>query len=371
MAVIIDRGISVDYKEAVDAVKKHEAEATAVKKLEEWFGNSARQLPWRASHDPYKIWVSEVMLQQTQVATVIPYYERFLENFPTLKSLAMAPEERILALWSGLGYYSRARNLQKGAQYLCDQFRGIFPKDPLVLRTIPGIGPYTAGAISSIAWDLPSPLVDGNVERVFSRYFGWKKPLPDLKKEMWSKADEWVKAAKSPRMLNQALMELGALICVKAKPSCVRCPIRSGCIAYKKDLTDVLPFKKTRPRVKELFWLGLIHEKSGKYFLKQNRKGEWWQDLWDFPRLEFESRKEMEKKMRELAGIPLQTTKHTVTHHRIHLHPVRVSKVPTKKGRWVTEKALPTLPISSLTRKVYELCIATESGKDKQHKLPI
>jgi A/G-specific adenine glycosylase len=190
-----------------------EATLKLMEALSLWYQKIARPLPWRENHDPYRIWISEVMLQQTQVETVLFYYHRFLKRFPTLKSLAESQEQEVLTLWSGLGYYRRARNLRKGAQYLFS-LRGEFPRTREEILAVPGIGPYTAGAILSIAFDLPEALVDGNVQRVFARYFGFREPIQSSKaqKFFWAKADLWVKTAVSPRIHNQALMELGSLI---------------------------------------------------------------------------------------------------------------------------------------------------------------
>ena len=174
-----------------------------MKALSLWFLKKRRDLPWRKDHDPYRIWVSEIMLQQTQVATVIDYYERFLKRFPTLSSLAESTEQEVLTLWSGLGYYRRAKNLRLGAQYLITK-GGHIPKTRSEILEVPGIGPYTAGAILSIAFDLPEALVDGNVQRVFARYFGIKSPIQTsiAQKLFWEKASEWVKKARSPRGWN-------------------------------------------------------------------------------------------------------------------------------------------------------------------------
>ena len=316
------------------------------------------------------------MLQQTQVATVIPYYLRFLELFPTVEGLARAPEQTVLAAWSGLGYYSRAKNLKKGARYLLDHHTGEFPRDREALLEVPGIGPYTAGAILSIAFDKKEPLVDGNVQRVFARFFAVEKSLAlrEVQRFFWEKAREWVECSSSARILNQGLMELGATVCVKGTPHCPRCPLRKGCSARKEGKQQSLPLKKERPKPVELWWVGLVLESEGKVYLRKNAKGEWWSDLWDFPRVEVEGRKKLTERpldfikgvgpVKSWEGLPHQ--KHTVTHHRIHVAPylVRLSrphKTGKDEGEWFTREELAKIPVSpscvkSCTRICKALC---------------
>ena len=300
------------------------------------------------------------MLQQTQVATVIPYYHRFLKALPTLRALAEAPIETVLSLWSGLGYYSRARNLQKGAQYLVEKFDGEFPRTRAEIEEVPGIGPYTAGAILSIAFDLPEALVDGNVQRVFARYFGIQTEIEKKETQalFWKHAADWVKRAESPRVLNQALMELGAMICTKGSPRCDLCPLAKTCVALAQGLQDELPRRKARRKAVDLWWQGFVVEKSGKIFLRKNREGEWWTDLWDFPTIAVESAKAWEKPPTFRAR-PLATQKHTVTHHRIHVAPYHVPHggglpLALEAGRWFSVEETRKLPLSSLARKVLE-----------------
>lgn len=337
-----------------------------VRSLEQLYVRAHRKLPWRESHDPYRIWISEVMLQQTQVAAVIPYYENFLKLFPTVKALAKAPEERVLTAWSGLGYYSRARNLRKGAQYLLETHDGDFPRTREEILEVPGIGPYTAGAILSIAFDLRVPIVDGNVQRVFARFYGEGGELHEKKTQtfFWLAAKHWVDVAASARNLNQALMELGALVCTKALPKCDRCPLQKGCVAFAKNLQTELPRKKRRTAPIDLWWAPIYLEAGEYVYLRQNPKGEWWSDMWDFPRCEASDEHAMKKlvvsKIAELdskKSVSLGQYRHTVTHHRIHARPVCVSydkRRPVRgiPGEWVKKSQLPKLPLSSLAKKV-------------------
>jgi len=338
---------------------------TLVKNLTRWFVKNQRSLPWRMTSDPYSIWVSEVMLQQTQVSTVIPYYEKFLEAFPSLESLAKAPEEKVLKLWAGLGYYSRARNLHKGAQYLVSHLQNSFPQQRAEILKVPGIGPYTAGAILSIAFNLKEPLVDGNVERVFSRYFGYSDPIDSVKakKFFWKKAEELVNLSQEPRLFNQALMELGSLICTKSTPQCGDCPIQKDCTAFQQNLTQDIPRKQKKVKYKEVFLVKLIFENQGRFFLRKNRKTEWWAGLWDFPSMELDSPKNWTTKIQKLAEShspvawkELSHEKHTVTHHKLSVIPLhlKVRKKPPFEGEWVLGSDLKDRPVSALVRRIWD-----------------
>jgi len=366
--------------------------------LSKWYEKNARKLPWRGNHDPYSIWISEVMLQQTQVTTVIPYFHRFLAQFPTVQSLANADEPPVLAAWSGLGYYSRARNLHRGAKYLVEKHRGIFPRTHDEILRVPGIGPYTAGAVLSIAFDLPEPLVDGNVQRVFARFFGLRESLQlgSSREKFWNWARQGVERSKSPRVFNQALMELGATICIKQNPRCASCPISDGCVAYEKNWQTELPLKKVRPPTVNLHWLGIVLESKGKVFLHQNRKGEWWADLWDIPRIALNTEKppaleaNVGSILRSRSDVTrwreLGRQRHHVTHHKINVSPFvlhlkkpdegkglirdlalisqghngvaepgvreRTRALHEIDGRWFSREELENLPLSSLVRKV-------------------
>ena len=223
-------------------------------KLLNWFSLNKRDLPWRFENpqrDPYKVWVSEIMLQQTQVTTVIPYFKKWMKKFPTLKKLAQADEAEVLEYWAGLGYYSRARNLQKGSQYIIEFHDGIVPSKVSELLDIPGVGDYTAGAISSLAYEKQSPILDGNLIRIFSRFYNSKEPFWDSKgkKTYWDYSNEWIKESKAKKV-NEALMELGALVCKPKNPDCDSCPLKLECLAQKKSNQLEFPVKKPKkPKV--------------------------------------------------------------------------------------------------------------------------
>lgn len=222
---------------------------SAPQRLLTWYDHAKRDLPWRQTHDPYRIWLSEIMLQQTRTETVKGYYARFLALFPTVQALAQAPEEQVLKAWEGLGYYSRARNLQKAAQVICAQHGGAFPSSYDEILALPGIGPYTAGAVGSIAFGLPVPAIDGNVYRVASRFFGVREDvgLPAVQKEIRRLVTGSIPPERAGDY-NQALMELGATLCSPAAPNCDLCPWRDLCDACREGDQNVLPIhEKKRP----------------------------------------------------------------------------------------------------------------------------
>lgn len=297
------------------------------KKLLDWYQKHKRDLPWRRSRDPYAIWVSEIMLQQTQVATVIPYYERFLKKFPTIAALAKAEEEEVLALWAGLGYYRRAKLLQQGAQAVLKRYQGKLPDNAEALRDLPGIGPYTAGAIASIAFQRPSPLVDGNVVRVLSRVFARKGHAkdPGLQKEIWKSATALVDP-KQPGDFNQALMELGATLCRVALPSCERCPVRELCTAYRRGQPEAFPESPPAQKTLRLHRAAALALRGEAVLLVKAKMARWFQGLWGLPHEYCGDAPEaevLEACLGEHLGLrlsdprPLPSTQHAITQHRI------------------------------------------------------
>ena len=251
-----------------------------------WYDRHARVLPWRGIHDPYRTWVSETMLQQTRVETVLGYYDRFLTRFPTIAELAAAPEDDVLKLWEGLGYYSRARNLHKGARQVMADFGGAIPADVGQLREISGIGPYTAGAIASIAFEQPVPAVDGNVIRVVSRLRGIRENVgvPSVRRQLEAEAAALVPADR-PGDFNQAVMDLGAAVCTPGTPACETCPLRDCCDAYAAGDADELPVlpRKHPPKVLD-YAVCLIF--SGDRVLMRQRTEALLHGLWAFPMAE-------------------------------------------------------------------------------------
>jgi len=249
-----------------------------------WYAREQRDLPWRRSRDPYAIWVSEIMLQQTRVEAVIPYYERFMARFATVEALAQAPLDDVLKMWAGLGYYSRARNLHAAAQTVVLQHAGRFPTDPEAIRGLPGIGRYTAGAIASIAFDAPAPIVDGNVSRVFARWFCVRGDVqsPAVVKRMWAWAGDWAQVAAAGDA-NQALMELGALVCTKPVPACERCPVESLCAARQAGCAADVPRPKRRQAPQRVELDVLLAEQGQRLLLVRRTSGTLLRDWWEAP----------------------------------------------------------------------------------------
>lgn len=257
------------------------------KSLLEWYRKEKRDLPWRRTSNPYYIWISEVMLQQTRVDTVIPYYERFIESFPTMKILAEADEEVVLKHWEGLGYYSRVRNLQAGVREVVESYDSVIPKTRQEILNLKGIGPYTAGAVLSIAYSIPEHAVDGNVMRVFSRLFLIEEDIavPKTKKIFEQKVMEIIDET-DPSSFNQAIMELGATICTP-KPRCLLCPVREYCTAFEEGRQEELPVKSKKSKKKVVHVESVaIREPGGKWLLRKRPEKGLLADFWEFPQVE-------------------------------------------------------------------------------------
>ncbi|MBI4376222.1 MAG: A/G-specific adenine glycosylase [Elusimicrobia bacterium] len=319
---------------------------SARKRLLDWYRRSRRELPWRKSVSPYRTWVSEIMLQQTTVATVLPYYERFLERFPDIASLAQAPQEDVLRLWAGLGYYSRARNLQEAARRVLEEHGGKLPDDYEGLIALPGIGRYTAGAILSIAFGKPYPVLDGNVARVLSRFYGLRgnvKAEP-LLGGLWDRARALLPES-APGDWNQALMELGATICAPESPRCAACPLESSCQARAQDAQDVIPETGSRRPFKDLKWTCLWIEKEDRVLLWRRCDSErFLKGHWGLPE---------KRHMRAQSLDKLKSVTHTITHHRISVDVFRARPPQSlpEQARWVRRGKLEDYLVSSLWLK--------------------
>jgi A/G-specific adenine glycosylase len=332
-------------------------------RLLDWFGREKRALPWRESRDPYRVWISESMLQQTRVETVIPYYRRFLERFPTLAALAEAPIDDVLAHWSGLGYYRRARTLHAAAQAIVARHGGVFPRSRAELLALPGIGPYTSGAIASIAFDSREPLVDGNVARVFARIFALDLPQESaaFQADVWTRAETLVKAGNRAGAWNQALMELGATVCTPRDPRCDPCPIRDLCRARAEDRVEDLPRAKVRKSAVDVDLLALVVVDRERLLLERRPESGRMAGLWQLPTIETSGGELLAPRAwsasLELAEIePLGAVRHTITHHRIR---ARVSTGRIVVGelsetiRWVARSKVETeLALTGMTKKI-------------------
>jgi A/G-specific adenine glycosylase len=254
-----------------------------------WFGQYKRDLPWRETRNPYLIWLSEIILQQTRVDQGMPYYIRFAEKYPTITDFANAPDDEILKVWQGLGYYSRARNMLVAARQVRDQYRGVFPLEYTQIRQLKGVGDYTAAAIASIAYDLPYSVVDGNVLRVLSRYFAETTPINSSQgKKLYAQLAQDLLDSASPASFNQAMMELGATVCKPKSPLCSQCPVADECLGRENKMQDKLPIKlgKTKIRLRHFHYLVLTDNEQT--LLRKREAGDIWQGLYEFPLIEGE-----------------------------------------------------------------------------------
>ncbi|HTJ96546.1 MAG TPA: A/G-specific adenine glycosylase [Rhodocyclaceae bacterium] len=333
------------------------------KRLIAWQKTAGRQgLPWQNTSDPYRVWLSEIMLQQTQVATVIPYYQRFLERFPTLADLAAAPVEEVMPLWAGLGYYARARNLHKCAQAVVAQHGGEFPRDAALIAELPGIGRSTANAIASFCFGTQTPILDGNVKRVFARCFGIEgfPGTRAVEQEMWALA-ETLMPARNTGTYTQAQMDLGATVCTRGKPLCARCPLADMCVAYRDGRTQELPVARPKKAVPERESFFLLMRSPQGILLEQRPPSGIWGSLLCLPELPVGS--DAASYAREHYGVVAQqwheqtALRHTFTHFHLTLRPLLadVTLLPQaaeSNVRWLNASefeaaALPT-PIRTL-----------------------
>ncbi|APH06248.1 A/G-specific adenine glycosylase [Bacillus weihaiensis] len=264
-----------------------------------WYKAEKRDLPWRMDQDPYKIWVSEIMLQQTRVDTVIPYFHNFIEKFPTIEALATADEEDVLKAWEGLGYYSRVRNLHAAVKEVKEVYGGIVPNTPEEISKLKGVGPYTRGAILSIAYDIPEPAVDGNVMRVFSRILSiWEDIAKPKSRKTFEDATYELISKEDPSSFNQAVMELGALICTPTSPSCLLCPVREQCTAFEEGVQAELPVKSKKKKPKPLQMAAVVlYDEQGKLYIHKRPSSGLLANLWEYPNVEIDA--DSEKTYRE------------------------------------------------------------------------
>jgi len=350
--------------------------------LLDWFTQNARDLPWRRTRDPYAIWISEVMLQQTQVKTVIPYWQRWMRHLPDVRALARARPDAVLKLWEGLGYYLRARNLQKAARTLVDRHGGRFPERFDEWVALPGIGRYTAGAICSIAFNQPTPVLDGNVIRVLTRLFGIAENprQSETNSRLWKLAQNLVRAAarthrpgeRNCSYLNQSLMELGAVICTPRQPKCPLCPVRKQCVAWREKRTDEIPNLGPQPASTERRFAAFVVEKTGCFLVRRRPAGAVNAQLWEFPNVELDGSRtkgwplaENLFHSRPFAVTPLHQVRHTITRYRITMNVYRVEFTngtprTLENGRWCSLSQLRKLAFPSAHRKILEMLRPTE-----------
>ncbi len=315
-----------------------------------WYKENHRDLPWRSNRDPYRIWISEVMLQQTTVAAVIPYYEKFLKRFPNVQKLANASLEEVYEMWAGLGYYSRARNLHKAAQALAANG---FPQRAEELIELPGFGPYTSRAVASLAFDEAVGVLDGNVIRVLTRVFGWQMDwwTPSAREKLQTASDEIASAGPS-HLLNQGLMELGATICTPHNPTCLLCPWQKQCVSREKDLVAKIPRKKPRKKSEVWIWTAQVFHKDGQVALLPNQYAPFLKGQLIFP-----GSVSQEKKKPKTFDL-----KHGITHHDIYIQIESSQKKPVKlksqELQWIAIKDIKKVSPSNLLQKVLQRALS-------------
>ena len=335
-------------------------------------------MPWRGEADPYKIWISEIMLQQTQVKQATPYFLNFISHFPTVFDLAAAEQQEVLKAWEGLGYYSRARNLHSAAKMVVDSFDGKLPESYDEIIKLKGIGPYTAAAVTSIAFNKANAVVDGNVIRVLTRYYGIENDIRSSKtrRQVQERADDLIDE-NQPGEFNQALMELGSQVCTPSNPDCLNCPVQAGCLASKMAKTDVIPYKsKAKKKPHHVIGVGIIERKDDKILIALRPNDAMLGGLWEFPGGKQENEENIqqtiERELKEELGVEvkaykeLMSLKHTYSHFSITMHAwfcKLLSGDPKPKEsqevRWVKRNELEQYPFPKankvLTEKLVEI----------------
>lgn len=343
------------------------------KNLVKWFKSEQRDLPWRRDRTPYAVWVSEMMLQQTQVAVVCPYFERWMVRFPTISHLAEANLDEVIKIWEGLGYYSRARYLHSGARYIVENHGGRFPDRFEDLQKIKGLGVYTCGAILSFAFRKRISAVDGNVLRVMARYFAIERDIskPQTVKEIRDRVEELLPEEES-WVANEALIELGATICTK-QPSCQKCPVKSSCKSYQQAVVDQFPVKSKKTKTEKIYRTVLVIFRDNEVLLRRGQAGEIMSDLYEFPYFETGEEgilvAELQKQARSQFSLRLENPEalekvsHSFTRYRAHLTPIRfdcAEEIIPVKGpyQWIQVQELHKYPFSSGHRRILQQIIS-------------
>jgi A/G-specific adenine glycosylase len=347
---------------------------TFSRRLLSWYDKHKRDLPWRSTKDPYKIWVSEMMLQQTTVATVIPFYTRWFKLFPTVSSLSKAPIQKILKAWQGLGYYARARNLHKAAQIVHKEYAGILPRNADHVRRLPGFGPYSTGSVLSIAYDMPLTIIDANVRRVVMRLLAIQGHADNTKDSGIERYLREVFPSKRAGDFNQGLMELGALVCRSNEPLCIQCPVSRFCMAFERGIQEIIPTPKKKI-IQDISAVIAIIVHGNKYLIQQRPATGLLAGLWEFPGgkiMSGETRaKALAREVKEEIGASVVSSKflfnvtHFYTQFRVKLFVYRCGvEIPPKQGsrlKWVTLKEIHRYPMPSGSAKIVQ---RLESQKD-------
>lgn len=321
-----------------------------------WYDNNQRRLPWRytfgQSADPYKVWLSEMMLQQTQVDTVIPYFQRFIAKWPTVHDLARAELDEVLHQWQGLGYYARARNLHACARIISHQFGGVFPSTPAELQALPGIGPYASAAIAAIAFNAPATVVDGNVGRIVSRLFGFLTPIKNNQKAIYDAAQS-ITPHQRPGDYAQALMDIGSSICTPRSPKCTECPLQDGCKAYASGEPELFPSRPIKPTIPTRYAVSFRCVQNDHILLRKRSNQAMLSGLWELPGSDWYADSLAE--LPEVAGV-YRDVKHTFSHFHLITRVVTTSSIDAEflNGMEVQHpiSTLDQLALSTLTKKL-------------------
>jgi len=353
-------------------------------KLLAWYNKNKRDLPWRDCGDPYKIWLSEIMLQQTRVDQAMPYYKRFIDHFPTVYDLAEADQQEVLKVWEGLGYYSRARHLHDAAKLVADEFDGQVPDNWKEINKLKGVGPYTAAAVLSIAYQKKHAVVDGNVIRVLSRYYGIEDDVRSsrTKNTIQEYADDLIPEDR-PGDFNQALMELGAMVCTPANPNCANCPLQANCVAYKTAKTEEIPYKSpAKKRPHHQIGVGIIFNEDGEVLISLRREDVMLGGLWEFPGGKQENDEDMEntvkRELKEELGVevsirkPFMKLDHAYSHFKITMHAYLCdleAGTPEPKSsqevRWIPIGELADYPFPKANRRLTEKLMNLNKGQQQ------
>lgn len=348
--------------------------AELIRRLRGWYRRAQRDLPWRRKPSPYRVWVSEIMLQQTQVATVVPYFQRFVRAFPTVRALAAADEAAVLRLWEGLGYYRRARQLHAAAREIVARHRGRLPTTLTELQALPGIGRYTAGAIVSIGQQRPAPILEANTQRLYCRLLAWDQEPRTRRSQdlLWTFAD-WILPRTRPGDLNQALMELGSVVCTPRQPNCPACPLRTLCPTWALRATERIPPVARRPATTRLRQAAILIRRGEAWLLRQAGRDERWAGLWDFLRVDFPAATplpELAAAVADQTGLRTELAatdcqiQHQVTRYQIELHAVIAASVGGRvragegRFRWFRSHELSALPLNVTGRKLVRQFVA-------------
>ncbi len=358
-------------------MNQNETRCCIQNRLLKWFEANARFMPWRETRDPYLIWISEIMLQQTRVSAVMPYYQRFTKRFPDIRSLAASPLDTVLKHWEGLGYYSRARNLHKAAREVCQSYSGQLPKTAERLQSLPGIGRYTAGAISSIAFNEPEPVLDGNVIRVLCRLFCIRENpnQTKTKNQLWDIMQELL-PPRRPGDFNQAMMELGATVCLPKSPACESCPLVSLCHARRQNLQNDLPQKTPSKPLPHYSIAAAVIWKNGKILIDRRKPDGLLGGLWEFPGGKRKGRESLRntaiREVKEELGIdiavirPLTRVNHAYSHFRITLHAFecrhisgRPRPIACDTCKWILPCDIPRFAFPKANHKIVEMIVSS------------